>query len=299
VTLSNGARRLTTLHVARLRVDILGNRSTLAGGHCQGGDYFGGPLSGITPGTSAGAPTSANTGGVALSDQTCPLKGDATGLPSADISQTDDISGGLTITEVPQVLDTSPLDGETVYGAFRALAESGLVLPGNAVVPTDPFTRISLRIVTASRGVSVFKAANVDTAQGVGVPALSPGNYIGIWTLTDANGDRRLVVTRFIARLGRTGPAPKINLSCRHSGTRIRCSVVFPRQRTIHGQLKIRLTRGGSVVALGHGAVRRGRAGVELRVVGTVNGGPWRATIVLKQPHLLAVTAHRSLRTVP
>jgi hypothetical protein len=299
VTLSNGARSLTTLHVAHLRVDIAGERATVAQGHCERGDYFGAPPTSITPGTSAGAPTSATTGGVALTGQACPTNGDATGLPSGDVSQTDDLSGGQTVTEVPHILDTSPLDGETVYGAFRALAESGLILPGNTVLATDPITRVSLRIITAARGANVFQARNVDTAQGVAVPALSPGNYLGVWELTDANGDRRLVVTRIVARVGRTGPAPQASVKCQHaSGQRIRCSVTFPRNRQLRGKLKLRLSRGGAVVALGHATVRRGRAQVSMRVLRDVSAGPWRLTFVLSQPHLLPVTAHRDLRTV-
>jgi hypothetical protein len=220
-------------------------------------------------------------------------------LSATDTGQIDDLSGGLTLTEVPHVLDTSPIDGETVYGAFRALADSGLVLPDNSVIPTDQFTRISLRIITASGGATAFQARNVDTAQGVAVPALAPGNYFGIWQLTDANGDRRLVVTRLIARVGRTGPAPQTNVSCKHVGSgRIRCSVTFPRNHKLHGKLKLRLARGGTVVALGHGTVRRGRVTVSMRVLKAVSAGSWKLTFVLTQPHLLPVTAHRSLRTV-
>jgi hypothetical protein len=43
----------------------------------------------------------------------------------------------------------------------------------------------------------VFHAANVDTASGVAVPALSTGAYGARWVVTDANGDTRTVQTRF------------------------------------------------------------------------------------------------------
>jgi hypothetical protein len=166
------------------------------------------------------------------------------------------------------------------------------------VIPTDPLTRVSLRVITAARGATAFSARNVDTAQGVAVPALRPGNYLGVWELTDSNGDRRLVVTRFIARVGRTGAAPRSKVSCRHAGPRIRCSVTFPRNRKLHGKLKLRLARGGTVVALGHGTVRRGRATVSMRVLKDVSRGSWKLTFVLTQPNLLPVTVHRGLRTV-
>lgn len=300
VVLSNGARTLTTLHLAHLRVDILGEQTSLAGGSCQPGDYYGAPPSSITPNTSAGSPTSDATGGIALTGEICPLSGDATGLDATDITQSDDLSPGLTETEVPDVQDTSPIDGETVRGAFRALAESGFTLQDNSTLPTDDFTRIAVRIVTAGRGITVFKAGNVDTAKGVAVPALKPGNYIAIWTLTDTNGDRRLVSTRFISQTGPTGPAPAAAVACRYSGgQRISCSVRFPHNPQLTGSLRIRLTRGGTVVGLGHGHVSRGHAKVGLRVVSSAGSGPWQATLVLSRPHLVPVTILVSLANVP
>ncbi len=293
VVLSNGSRTLTTLHVAQLRVDILGEGTSLAGGACQPGDYYGAPPSSISPNTSAGTPTSDATGGIALTGQICPVNGDATGLSTSSISQTDDFSGGQTQTEVPDVQDTSPIEGETLRGTFKALAESGLTLPDNEIVATDASTRISLRIVTAARGVTVFTARNVDTAKGVTVPALAPGNYIAVWLLTDSNRDRRLVSTRFIAQAGPTGLAPKTRLACQQSGgQRVTCSVTFPRNPQFSGKLRIRLSRGGTLVALGHGRVRHGHARIGLRAVQTVNSGTSQATLVLTRPHLLPVTIH-------
>ena len=43
VSLSNGSRTLTVLHVAHLRVLILGEETVLAVGRCQPGEYFGAP----------------------------------------------------------------------------------------------------------------------------------------------------------------------------------------------------------------------------------------------------------------
>jgi hypothetical protein len=144
----------------------------------------------------------------------------------------------------------------------------------------------------------VFSARNVDTARGVAVPALKPGNYIGAWLLTDANGDRRLVTTRIISLTGRTGPGPRTNVSCRHAGSQIRCNVTFPGNRQLKGKVSLRLTRGGTVVALGHASVKRGRAGLSMRVLRSVSSGPWQATLVLSRAHLVPVTIRRGLRTV-
>ena len=59
-------------------------------------------------------------GGPADTGHVC--QGDPTGLPSDTLAQTDDQSGGQTVTEVADLADSSPLPGETVYGTFTALA---------------------------------------------------------------------------------------------------------------------------------------------------------------------------------
>ena len=105
------------------------------------------------------------------------MNGDAAGLPTATIAQTDERSGGLTQTEVPDIQDTSPIEGETVYGRFTALAESGLTLgPDNSV---DPDRRgLADRARASSRrdgGAPVFTRRNVDTAKGVSVGPLRDG----------------------------------------------------------------------------------------------------------------------------
>jgi len=198
LALSNGARTLTTLHVAHLRVSIVARRALLSGGTCQAGSYYGAPLSDAPINMSAGGP------GVALTGMTCPLSGHAAGLPTDAISQTDELSGGQTQTEVPDIENTSPLQGETVYGRFIAVARSGLPEPDHTTAPTNRTSTIALRIVRAG-GRVVFHAHNVDTRRGVRVPALRPGLYRARWTLSDANGDTRILITRFVEQAGIVG----------------------------------------------------------------------------------------------
>ncbi|HEY6474690.1 MAG TPA: hypothetical protein VIY26_17475, partial [Acidimicrobiales bacterium] len=92
VALSNGARSVTTLHVANLRADIDGEQTVLAGGTCAPGQYYGSPLGEAPTNASAGAP-SAIAGGAALTGEICPMGGSAAGLPSSPIVQTDELSG--------------------------------------------------------------------------------------------------------------------------------------------------------------------------------------------------------------
>ncbi len=190
VSLFNAAgRRLTGLHIARLRVSIVGDQTTIASGTCQPGDYWGRPQTSPQPSAAIGL-------GIGGSGRICPLSGRAAGLPVADIAQTDDFSGGQTVLQVPAIESTSPIQDETLYGAFYASAQSGLPGPHGATAAAG--VPISLTIADAgSGGAVVFRAANVDTARGVQVSGLPPGAYVARWVLRDRNGDTRTVMTRF------------------------------------------------------------------------------------------------------
>jgi hypothetical protein len=131
----------------------------------------------------------------------------------------------------------------------------------------------------------------------VGVPALRPGNYIAVWKLTDVNGDTRVVATRFIEARGKVGPAPKTKVTLHFTGASdVSITVIFPRNRRLGGSLRIRLARGGAVVALGHARVRRGRARLTMHVLRAVGSGSWHATLVLSRPHFEPVTIRVPVR---
>jgi hypothetical protein len=181
-------RRLTTLHVAHLRVALTGDQTEVSSGRCEPGAYWGPPVT--RPPTSSGVGSGIGGNGIA-----CPLSGRAHGLPVTDIAQTDPGSGGQTITQVPQIESTAPIQDETLYGAFVATAQSGLPAAHGSVGASG--VPIALTISAASSHRRVFAARNVDTAAGVSVPALAPGSYTATWVLRDANGDTRTVVTRF------------------------------------------------------------------------------------------------------
>jgi hypothetical protein len=189
VALSNGSRTLARLHIAHLRAAIKGNQAVLLSGRCQPGEYYGPPVS--TPPTNGSA--GSITGGIALTGEICPLNGNAAGLPSSTIAQTDEFSGGQTVTDVPVILSISPLRGENVSGTFTARARAGLPGPNNTIIPND--ARIALKITRS--GKTAFSAPNVNTKGGVKVSGLRRGTYTATWTLIDANGDTRTVVTQF------------------------------------------------------------------------------------------------------
>jgi hypothetical protein len=298
VALLNGARTLTALRVANLKVAVTGEQTVLAGGTCQAGDYFGGPLTDGPTNGSAGAP-SAVAGGAALTGEICPTSGDATGLPSSNIAQTDDGSGGQTQTEVPDVENTSPIEGETMLGKFIALAESGLPGPNNSVTPTDGTSTIALSIARSAGGGPVFSTPNVDTANGVVVARLKPGTYKATWTLSNPNADTRTVTTRFVELASPQGrkKGPKVTVKCvleRHG--KIKCTVTFAKARNIKGTLRMRVARGTLLVALGRARVKQGKSTVTMRVRRRVQHGAWKVTLVLAQSHQAASTTTMRVR---
>jgi hypothetical protein len=293
VSLSNGARNVTTLHVASLHADINGSETVLSGGTCQPGQYFDPPLDTAPTNASAGFPT-AFAGGAALTGQICPTSGNAAGLPSGSIVQTDELSGGQTQTEVPDLENTSPLNGEIVYGHFTAVGESGFPGPANSVTP-DRSSRIAFTVAPAGGGGAVFTTPNVNTINGTPVPALSPGSYSATWLLTDVNGDTRTVSTRFVevSPVGPRGPQGppgpglkglKLVIKCKlQSHNTIKCTVTFKKASTVHGKLQLRIAHGSRVTALGHATVRAGKATLKMRELRRVVRGRYTLTVVMTQ----------------
>jgi hypothetical protein len=194
LTLSNGRRVLTRLHVAHLRAAIDGGQTVLgAGSRCQPGLYYGAPPSKLAPSSTAGL-----TGqkGATLTGRICPLSGSAEGLSDQAIEQTDDRSGGLTQTEVADIGGTSPIDGETLYGRFTARAQAGFLGSNGQVIPS-PFP-VALAIVPARGTKPVVELADVNTASGTPIKSLKPGTYDAIWIWHDFTGDSRTIGTSFI-----------------------------------------------------------------------------------------------------
>jgi hypothetical protein len=180
--------RLSTLHVAHLRVNLVGNQTQIASGTCQPGDYYGSAAS------SSPIDVLLGVGGTQQTE-VCPNSGRAHGLSSKDIAQTDDFSGGQTVLALPTIESTSPIQDETLYGSFVASAQTGLPGPHGSISATG--APVTLTITRAASQRPVFTAPNVDTTGGVDIPALAPGTYTARWVLRDANGDTRTLTTRF------------------------------------------------------------------------------------------------------
>jgi hypothetical protein len=226
-------------------------------------------------------------------------------MPTGTSAQTDELSGGLTQTEVPDVSDTVPMAGETVYGALTALAES-----------TDSSSPVAVSISRASGGPPVFSAANVDTAGGALIPGLARGTYKATWTLRDANGDTRIRTTRFVYEPGDPGPSgtagtggsagaggplgpqgsagaqgpqgppgttPRV--TCRLTGKHhraITCKVSFRfSAKDLSGTVLVSIARGARVAGLGHARLKHGAATITMRELGDARRGAWQVTLVV------------------
>jgi hypothetical protein len=190
LTLANRARRrLTTLHVAHLRVDLIGDSTRIASGRCQPGDYYGASPNVPPVSPAVGVPGAGGQGTI------CPLSGSAKGLSATDIAQTDDFSGGQTVVRVPMIESTAPIQDENLFGPFIASAQTAVPGPAGTIAATH--APVALTITKAGSGRVVFRARNVDTARGVVVRGLARGEYRARWELTDAGGDTRTVTTRF------------------------------------------------------------------------------------------------------
>jgi hypothetical protein len=290
IALKNSVNRtLTTLHVANLRVDLTGDGSTVTSGTCSADEYWGGPLTGPVLNDEAGE---FDFGGPAGTGQIC-AGGDAHGLPSDALAQTDDQSGGQTVTEVARLADSSPLPGETVYGTFTALA-----------IPSDGTSPVSLS-VTKAGGSPEAITSNAAMANGVTVSGLAPGNYTATWVISDANGDTRTVTTRFIeqsALQGAQGPpgppapppghkGPKPVVKCKLlKHNKIKCSVTFPHNHKQHGIVRLAVSRGGKLVALGHATVKHGHATVTMRELRARSHGAWQVVVVFSRTVKVSTT---------
>ena len=305
---NTASRAVTTLHMANLKVAIDdSDPSTVFFGVCSPGEWLGGPLAAVPTNTEAGGP------GVAGNGAACPADGSAAGLSTAFLAETDEFSGGQTLITLPDVAGTAPMSDETLYGAFTTVADTtGEGLP------------ISLEIDSAG-GTPVFTNSNVDTANGVSVPALTPGLYIAFWTVTDPNGDTRTLTTRFIEQSALQGaqgaqgpqgpqgpagpqgaqgpqgpqgpPGPKPKITCTlEKHNKIKCTVTYAKAKDMRGTVAAVITRNGRIVALGKARLARGAATLNLSELSARSRGTWQITLVLSRPKKVATTQTMTVR---
>ncbi len=308
VTLSNGSQTLTTLHVAHLEVHITGDAATLGNGStCEPYEYMGGPLNTSPLNTEAGEPSSPDGGGAADTGEICPQGGSASGLPSDNIAQTDEQSGGETVTEVADVSDEAPSEDQTVYGSFPAIAGA-----------TDGSSPISLTITQGSN-TKFGPSANIDNANGITVPALANGWYTATWTVSDPNGDTRTETTRFYqasalqgptgqpgknGATGKTGPrgpqgppGPTPTITCKLvKHNKIKCTVKFKKKAVDRGNVAMSIQIGSRMLALGQARLHSGSATITMRELRRARSGKLEITLVLLRSHQKAVTETASVR---
>lgn len=174
---------------------VVGEETVLApGSRCQPGLYYGAPPSRPSPASTVAGLT--GQGGATLTGRICPPSGSAEGFSDSAIAQSDDRSGGLTETEVPDISTTSPIDGETVYGRFTARAQASFLGPHDVAIPSG--YPVSLTFEPASGKRRPITIDNVNTRSGTPIKSLRPGTYDAIWTWRDFTGDSRTIGTTFV-----------------------------------------------------------------------------------------------------
>jgi hypothetical protein len=169
---------------------VIDQQTVLSGGTCEPGDYYGKPITAPPTGQLVGL------GGAAGTGLACPDDGRATGLPAANIEQTDDFSGGLTRTELVGVASLSPNNGATLYGAFVASAQPALFGFNDSIYGAPATVSLSVKRLGAKHRTTFVR--NVAVGHGVKINALPAGVYAATWVVTNVNGDTVTVHTRFV-----------------------------------------------------------------------------------------------------
>jgi hypothetical protein len=310
---------LTTLHVASLRLAIDDSSPTYTGGVCQPNQWFG---------TVAG-----HHGPPALA--LCPASGSAAGVTNdGSDEQFDEASGGLTSLDIPSVADMTPLNGQEVFGSFAAftdvlnpdgspsaaattlsLTQFGSSTPvftsvntnsaTGAIIPALPAgqydttwtvtdsngdTHTSHGTLVIEPGVGAQGPQGSQGSQGPQGPQGSPGSQ-GPQGAPGAQGPQGPRGPH-----GPPGPKPKkivCELKAHHV---IKCHLVFPKSAHVAGLLRLSLSRGAHVAAIGHGLLRRGAITVTMRERRALRSGGWTITLLVPRGHQSAVTMTLALR---
>ena len=79
-------------------------------------------------------------------------------------------------------------------------------------------------------------------------------------------------------------------MSCTLKHGKIKCKVTFPKAKSTRGTLRMSISRGKRLAALGHGRVDHGRATITMRERRRVSRGAWTVTIVLARAHKAPAT---------
>jgi hypothetical protein len=188
------ARHLTTLHLYTLRLDIGPGGIS---GACQPNKQF--LLGPATPPTfPASAPL-------------CPTTGAFTAAMPTSNRLFDDLSGGSTVVNVPDLADLIPAPDDSIAGgSFTAYADLESV--GSTAQALAATRSVNLQIVPRGSAATSFAhdmtpgSDAVGPFESVAVTGLTTGRYDAHWLLTDVNGDTNAFGTSFAVQPADTGP---------------------------------------------------------------------------------------------
>ena len=177
---------ITSVELAGLRVDADQSSSPL------GFPFFGGQT---TKGGSCEPGTWLQQWFLFAVGTPCPASGVLPSGLSGTAQSLDDLSGGLTATTPPSMLNVSPLDGENVYGTSVV-----------AFADVDQ-TAAPVALSFGPRGgAQVPASGNANSATGAVMSGIAAGTrYAATWVATSANGDTTALATRFNGQAGTSG----------------------------------------------------------------------------------------------
>jgi hypothetical protein len=322
LTLQNAAgATLTSLHVARLRVAIDDSSPTYTGGTCQPNDWFGTLVGLQGPPALALCPSSGVAAGV---------------TNDGSEEQFDEASGGLTTLDIPSVADMTPLSGQEVFGPFVAFADvvnpdgtSSAAATTLSLTPfgsnTPAFTSgntntaggAPIPALTPGRYNTAWTVTDTNgdthTSRGTLViePGVGPQGPQGTQGPQGSQGPQGTQGPQGAqgsegqqgqqgpqGPQGPPGPRPK-KILCKLTGkhhNQISCQIIFAKSADVAGTLRVSLSRGAHVAAIGHGRLRHGSVTVRMRERRVPKSGAWAITLLVPRSHQSAVTMTVALR---
>ena len=308
----SGTRELARTEVGTLRVDLVGTEGIVAASCTPGRRLMGGgTLLCPASGTLADPPFGAF-------DINSFERAGALGVWTA-VTLEDDVGGGGTAVNVPDVGATAPLDGESVWGstwkAYASVNDSAFPWAARGT-PTEFAYRT--RTDPLSTAPWTVAQGNPNTTAGATVSGVPPGRYEARWRVTDLHGDTNTHTTFFFQQQTQTGPRglpgfqgpkgdtgaqgprgpagrnAKVTCTVKRVRTRIRvtCKVKLVSASARARSLKIRISRRGRVYASGSARVRRSSATVRMRARrGLRRGRRYTVTVVARTSRTAMITS--------
>lgn len=313
---------LTTLHVASLRVAIDDSSATYTGGVCQPNQWFGTPSGQHGAPALALCPASGSAAGVAndsSQEQFDEASGGVTSLDIPSVADMTPLSGQEVFGSFAAFTDVLNPDGSpSAATTTLSLTRFGSNTPAYTSGNTNSANGATIPALTPGRYDTTWTVtdSNGDTHASHGTLAIEPGlqgpqgeqgpqgqqgpqgpqGYAGPQGTAGPQGAQGPHGPQ--GPQGPPGRKPK-QVVCRLTGKHhnmIKCRIIFAKSAHAAGKLRLSLSRGAHLAALGHGALRRGSVTVTMRERRALRRGAWTITLLVPRAHQPPVTMTLAIR---